>query len=237
MRPLLLLIIALCSCSTSDESAKVDDGPEQPSTVSPPEVVPDTESTESDETKDIFVTQSYFDSIDVYQHTYVQSDLKSDSIVLIETQAGPISFVGTPSREVDVSTFEYIGLNPTTGFHIVKGRFWEHSEVYIIDDVSGHVDTLWSDPLFTRNDSLIVCKSLPYGLDGIPNGFQVWSLSDHRSWSKLLEVDQQEWIPLELKWIDYQTFLVKRMFVSDFWEHGGKPDSIQVVRYSLSDGG
>lgn len=180
---------------------------------------------------------SVFNSIEVEERIHIESNLKSDSTVTIETDAGSVEFVGTPSLEVEVSKYEYLGFNPVTEFHVVIGRFWEHSECYLVDQRSARIDTIWSEPIFSRNDSLIISKSLPYGLDGLPNGFQVWTLNHQRRWTKVQEHDQQDWLPLEIKWVSDREFLVKQMSVDDFWEHGDEADSIEVVQYSVDNGG
>ena len=104
--------------------------------------------------------------------------------------------------ESDVRQYKYIGRFEKIGFYIVGGDFWEHTEYYLIDKKTGRQTTTWGLPKISPRDKYIASLSMPYGLEGEPNGIQVWRLDrDEKnkretvSLSKHVELDQQDWAP------------------------------------------
>ncbi|MEY8022108.1 hypothetical protein AB8P51_14815 [Muriicola sp. SD30] len=154
--------------------------------------------------------------------------LIQDSVITINTESKEVKFEGTPSLEEGITEFKYLGYNPRIEFHAVSASFWEETEVYLIDNKTAKTTTIWNFPTYSPNDSLIACLSQEYGLEGIPNGFQVWKLSANRTLTKIEELDQKEWVPRELIWLDNSTIQLKITPVQQFYENGMPSDKIFI---------
>ena len=61
---------------------------------------------------------------------------------------------------------------------------------------------------------------MDYGLEYVPNGFQVWKLSEGGNWEKISEIDQLDWVPLQIKWANKNEFIVKTTSVANYLNNG-----------------
>jgi len=222
----------ISSCSNSEV--------EQKNTVDSPELIPKTENVKKEETLNADKTDSekltHFESLPDYQPLTKTLELKEDSTIKIPVDTGEIIFKGTPSLEVDISNYSYLGINENIDFYIVSGSFWEHYEGYLVNKRNGKIDTIWTEPTFSTTDSLLVSKSMDYGLEYVPNGFQVWKLSKEGNWKKISEIDQLDWVPLQIKWTNKNEFIVKTTSVTNYLENG--PDikqNFEFRRYQVSE--
>lgn len=118
--------------------------------------------------------------------------------------------------ETDFREYNYIGQIDTIGFYIVEANYWEHFEYYLINKNSGKQIILWNIPFVSPNIKYIANLSMPYGLEGVPNGIQVWKInynqnnqSEPITISKQLEIDQQNWAAEDLVWESDNTLILK----------------------------
>jgi hypothetical protein len=134
----------------------------------------------------------------------------------------------------DISDFRqyyYVGQYEKIGFYIVIGSFWEHSEFYLIDKRTGRQTTLWSSPTISPNEKLIANLSMTYGLEGVPNGIQIWRIDSNEhnqiepiSISKHLELDQQIWAPDDFYWETNNSLILKVTAVDKYMNENGQPN-------------
>lgn len=97
--------------------------------------------------------------------------------------------------------YRYMGQLSTIGKYLVKGEFWEYDECYLIDKYSGNKLTLWNEPKLSPGDTYIANLSMMYGLEGVPNGFQIWKVAESgKKIEKIIEVDQGIWAAYNFYW-------------------------------------
>ena len=209
-----LFLISSCSNPNGEQKNTFDDS----------DLTTKTRSDETDEILNVDNTDSekfnHFESLPEYEPLTKTLELKKDSTIKIPVDSGEVLFQGTPSLEVDISDYTYYGINENINFYFVSGSFWEHYEGYLVDKKTGKIDTIWTEPTFSINDSLIISKSMDYGLEFVPNGFQVWKLSKEIIWKKIMEIDQLDWVPLQIKWVTKNQFIVKTTSVENYLENG-----------------
>ena len=133
--------------------------------------------------------------------------------------------------ETDIREFQYLGQFDKIGFYIVGGSFWEHYECYLIDKRTGRQTTIWNTPTISPDDKFIANLSMSYGLEGIPNGLQIWRIDRQEnnqvepiSLVKHLELDQQIWAPDEFVWETDNSLILKVVAVDKFMNENGQPN-------------
>ena len=140
------------------------------------------------------------------------------TLICIENDT--LIFKSYPHLEERSVNYEYISFNSNIHFHVLCAQYWESNKCYLIDYKNGEIDSLWTNPIFAPNDSSLVSKSPDYGLEGDPNGFQIWQLTKNREWVKKKEIDQQEWIPVSFTWISKETLDVSTVTLEHLKEKG-----------------
>ena len=121
------------------------------------------------------------------------------------TDKGNVIFKDTLTEKIeaqDVREYKYIGQFKKIGFYVASGSFWEHYECYLISKRTGMKTTIWNNPTLSPSDNFIANLSLPYGLEGLPNGIQIWRVNqkNNAKIEKYIELDQQIWAPIEMFW-------------------------------------
>ncbi|QNR23658.1 hypothetical protein [Croceimicrobium hydrocarbonivorans] len=131
--------------------------------------------------------------------------------------------------ETENIVYQYIGQFPDIGFYLVRASFWEHDECYLINKETGHLTSLWTKPSLSPQAKYLADLSLAYGLEGLPNGIQLWSLArssanpqDTVSIRKFLEIDQKSWVPESFVWQSDSTLILKVLSVNDYLVGAGK---------------
>ncbi len=137
------------------------------------------------------------------------------------------------SYETEIEEYNYIGKFDKIGLYIVEGLFWEHFEYYLIDKKSGKKTTLWNKPKISSTHKFIANLSMPYGLEGIPNGIQIWKINYNSNnkkelskISKKIEIDQQNWVPIDLFWKSDNSLILKVISVENFLKSNGEIEKI-----------
>ncbi|MCB9044130.1 MAG: hypothetical protein H6554_10250 [Chitinophagales bacterium] len=133
--------------------------------------------------------------------------------------------------ETDIREYQYLGQFDKIGFYIIGGSFWEHYECYLIDKRTGRQTTIWNTPLISPTDKFIANLSMTYGLDGVPNGLQIWRINRQEnnqvepiSLVKHLELDQQIWAPDDFVWETDNSLILKVVAVDKFMNENGQPN-------------
>lgn len=132
--------------------------------------------------------------------------------------------------DTGIREYRYLGQFDKLGFYIVSGLFWEHYECYLINKTNGRKTTLWNNPILSPHNKFIANLSMPYGLEGIPNGVQVWRVDrkDNNEFepviTKYLELDQQIWAPDDFVWETDYSLLLKITSVENYMNEGRQPN-------------
>lgn len=125
--------------------------------------------------------------------------------------------------EEDYREYRYLGHYPHLDLFVVTGTFWEYHECYLVNKATGSKTVLWTRPKISSTSEYLANLSLSYGMDGIPNGIQIWKFDkDENKLSKFLELDQQIWAPDDFVWETENTLLLKVVSVEKFWESNGE---------------
>ncbi|GAB1447168.1 hypothetical protein MASR2M44_01590 [Bacteroidota bacterium] len=139
------------------------------------------------------------------------------------------SLVGTDNAAM--REFHYQGQLSKIGHYLVLGSFWEHAEFYLINKQNGKSITLWGAPALSPNRKFVANSSALYGLEGEPNGIQIWRIDNSKSESgealsiqKHLEIDQQMWAPDDFYWESDQSLIVKVAPVESYLNESGQPN-------------
>jgi len=140
-----------------------------------------------------------------------------------------------PENDDEISEYSYTGHVDNPNLYIVEGAFWEWHETYLINRATGKTDTLWSAPVFSPDKKLIVNLSPGYGLEGDPNGFELWQVKNdgNTAINRIKIVDQQEWIPLNFFWEDNRTLIFKAVTVDAFMKVNGEPKDKDIYYFRM----
>jgi hypothetical protein len=120
----------------------------------------------------------------------------------------------------EMRRYEYAGQFENSGFYIVDGHFWEHYESYLVDKKTGEQTPIWNSPLISPNEKFIANLSMMYGMEGVPNGLQIWKINKGNKphLEKYVEIDEEIWVAEELVWETDNSLLIKAMSVEEFME-------------------
>ncbi len=133
--------------------------------------------------------------------------------------------------DTEVRTYKYLGQFEKIGFYIVSGLFWEHYECYLIDKRTGDKTVVWNQPSLSPGEHFLANLSMDYGLEGVPNGLQIWRLDPYPAHQlapvvlkKCVEIDQQIWAPTDFVWENDYALIVKVAAVEKFMNENGTPN-------------
>jgi len=133
------------------------------------------------------------------------------------------------TEEIDIREYQYLGQFEKIGFYIVGATLYEYSECYLIDKKTGIKTTIWNTPSISQNDKFIANLSMEYGLEGLPNGVQIWRIDRHEnnqsepiSISKYLELDQQIWVPVDFVWETDKSLIMKVADIDKYMNENGR---------------
>jgi len=115
--------------------------------------------------------------------------------------------------------FDYLGQFKEVDFYVVSATYWEQFEVYLIDKKSGNSYAIWSVPRLSP-DNTKIATILSFGLEGQPVGIQILSINknNYSQIEKLLEIDQNFWIPVDFVWENNSSIILKTIVFNDFPE-------------------
>jgi len=143
----------------------------------------------------------------------------------------------TDSDDTDIREYKYLGqLQPVTKY-VVAGYFWEFYECYLVDKETGKIDTTWNSPILSPDNKFIASLSLPYGLEGLPNGIQIFKAENEgEKITKFIEINQDEWSPYEAYWESVNSIIIKILPISRVLEINGIPkeEDFSYLRLSIN---
>lgn len=146
-----------------------------------------------------------------------------------------ISFKDTllNTDETDVREYKYFGEFENIGLYIIEANYWEHFEYYLINQKTGKQTVIWNYPYISPNNLYIANLSMPYGLEGVPNGIQIWKI-DKNSYNnvdliKYFEIDQQIWAAEDFVWESDNSIILKVVYLN---ENNQKTESQNLNSYS-----
>lgn len=132
----------------------------------------------------------------------------------------------TDTNSEEVRQYVYVGQFDKIGYYIVGGSFWEHFECYLVNKTTGMQTTIWNDPITSPDEKYIANLSMQYGLEGVPNGLQLWRVVNNGNngftIQKYIEIDQQIWAPEDLAWETNTTLVLKVFPVAKYWSQNGQ---------------
>jgi hypothetical protein len=128
--------------------------------------------------------------------------------------------------ETEEREYHYLGHFPDIDNYLVSGTFWEHYECYLIDKETGNKTTTWNRPYLSPASEYYANLSLPYGLEGVPNGIQIWKVktANQNNLIKYLELDQQIWVPDDFVWETNNSLILKVASVDKYLNENGQPN-------------
>ena len=126
--------------------------------------------------------------------------------------------------DTDIREYKYLGQLKPINKYVVGGYFWEFYECYLVDKVTGKVDTTWTSPSLSPDNRLLASLSLPYGLEGLPNGIQIFKVENSgKQITKYFEINQDEWSPYESYWESNDSIIIKMLPIGRVLEINGIP--------------
>lgn len=148
-------------------------------------------------------------NIDLKEGEKIKIRLENDSVQIF---SDTLTNTDNPVQRV----YRYMGKYQEINKHLVEASYWENFYYLLIDGHDGLIDTLWSKPYFSENNSFIIARSLTFGVEGSPNGLQIWKLFNNEL-IKIIEINQQEWIPQDIVWESEKSLLFSFKKVEDYW--------------------
>ena len=143
--------------------------------------------------------------------------IKNNAIDLVLANNKKITFTNIKegSDETETKEYKYVGQSSQPDYFVINAKYWEGSEFFLVNKQNGRIDTLWNSPLFSPELKYIACQSEMYGMDGVPNGIQIFSVRNS-SLEKIVAIDQQEWVPLEVVWENEKSLIIKANNPEDY---------------------
>lgn len=138
------------------------------------------------------------------------------SVIFTDTLSG--------TGETDEREYHYLGHFPDLGKYLVSGTFWEHSACYLIDKKTGNQTTTWNRPYLSPNSQFLGNLSMSYGLEGTPNGIQIWKVEAQNHLSSYLDLNQQIWVPDDFVWESDNSLILRVTSVGSFLDSNGQPN-------------
>ncbi|MCR9254392.1 MAG: hypothetical protein NXI20_28520 [bacterium] len=225
----LLCILFVFSCTKQENNEKADAKTERAQVKKKTTIAPldkssvDSIDTVIDSTETEVIQEEEIEPVVINDHA-----IQIGKTLLIYTQKDTLKFVSEPLLEENKVIYKYKSFNEESQLHVICADYWENYGCFIIDHKNGTSQSIWTDPIFSENDSAFISKSEDYGLEYTPNGFQLWQLNSENNWTKTLEVNQQEWIPVTFQWISNDSFNVqtvtKEHFESSNWDYNNLSD-------------
>ena len=169
--------------------------------------------------------ESIFNNLET-GHEYPFSGFEeNDSSFTIETDIGMMKFISNRDLEEDSVSFEFHGFNPSNNLYIIERHYWEGHEFILLDRSNQSTIEIWNTPIFTKDNKKLICKSDKPGYEWTPNGYQIWQLESNGQWVKTIEVNQNDWTPLSIRWVDNHKLILKKAPLKVYFEN---PDEIQT---------
>jgi hypothetical protein len=125
--------------------------------------------------------------------------------------------------ETEIRDYQYFGQFPEIGVYIAHLDYYEGSEFILIDKHTGMQTSVWNKPKLSPNDKFIANLSPSYGMEGVPNGIQVWRVNKNgQRISKYIEIDQLVWVPYDFYWETESSLVLHVNSVEKFLEGDGR---------------
>lgn len=157
--------------------------------------------------------------------------LKSSYTNLVSKESSPVSKSNTNFLTINLESgknlkfnldkkneelhHEYGGYIPGTKYVFVIANYYEGSNCFMINSQTGKTDTLWTLPYISNDKSTMVCKSLEYGLEGVPNGIQIFK-QESGGYRKKLQINQEKWVPINVCLSSDNKIYIKTQGIEDF---------------------
>lgn len=154
-----------------------------------------------------------------------------------KTEIPSIIFTDSLVDGEELREFDYLGHYPNLDMYLVSGSFWEHYECYLVNKKTGEISVIWNEPIISPSSEYLANLSLPYGLEGVPNGTQIWKYNQNeKKLTNWLEIDQQVWAPEDVVWETEKTLLLKVFSVDKIWKSKGeiKNNDYYYLRLTLN---
>jgi hypothetical protein len=135
--------------------------------------------------------------------------------------------------ETDEREYHYLGRFANLEYYLVSGIFWEHYECYLINKKTGSKTTTWNRPFLSPTSKYFANLSMAYGLEGVPNGIQIWKVENQNYLSKYLELDQQIWVADDFFWETDNSLILKVAPVDQYLNESGQPNEMEFYYLRL----
>ncbi|SIT73809.1 hypothetical protein SAMN05444128_0031 [Pontibacter indicus] len=195
--------------------------------------------------------EDFQDAKNLFQDSFLQDTQqvrKVDSAIRLKTKRGWNPYVVFTDTLLDtdddaIREYQYLGQYKELDKYLVSGSFWEHFECYAVDKETGQITTFWNCPTISPDKKMLANLSMAYGLEGVPNGIQVWKVEHEYqnqqgpiAISKFIEIDQQVWAPDDFVWKSPSSIILQVFSIETFWEKQGDltEDDFQYLRLKFN---
>jgi hypothetical protein len=135
------------------------------------------------------------------------------------------------SDNVDQVTYTYVGFLKEVGFYIIIAQYNETGEYLLINCKTGSKTKVWGLPKLSPNQKRIVSSSNAIGYDVMPNGIQMWEVSQNGELKLEWEYQHTAWAPDDIAWAnDSSIYVTKR--IPDFLS-STKKEETSYIKISL----
>jgi len=108
---------------------------------------------------------------------------------------------------------------------VVETSGYEWMDWRIVSGVTGSVDTVISAPVLSPNARRLLCFNEDITAGFIPNGIQIWKVSDDGLELEFEDVEVP-WGPVEARWADDSTIVFQAMSYDQTWEMVTEPGKL-----------
>ncbi len=178
-----------------------------------------------DSSKNYTVTTIKKEDFDNYSKEKALGCLTDTSI--IKKQGDSLAFIADNGKKVvlkdslwdsfdtEKRKFNYEGYLAESNGYIVMAKYYESSEVLLINKSDGNITKLWDIPKLSPDKKYIVCRAGFLGYDIMPNGLQLWKI-DKNSIVHLFDIEPKTWEPHDVRWIGGHTLILLQKVPAEF---------------------
>ncbi len=162
-------------------------------------------------TNDILNQHNKYKVVEQHQIEKYQVPIKLDSLNRVITLKNGKEFVLKPNYSKLEGGLSFI--KPILNrYYVFRVQYYEGSGALLLDTETGNKTYVYGEKVFVSPDQkyfISINDDIEAGYSR--NGFQLFEVDDQQNLTKIWKLDQLDWGPINIKWLDNDSFVVKEI--------------------------
>jgi len=141
-----------------------------------------------------------------------------------------LSFLNNDGIECEscLEIYRYVGYSVAHNIHIYSKKLYESTKYFLVNE-QGITYRVFGKPSFLKDGYLMFCSARMLGIEGEPNGFQLYTMKDGNV--KLIkQEDLVDWIPNYAFWISNNELVMEQDFPYDYYKDRIPPSKYVKIK-------